>query len=58
MLLEEKVKNSEVLPFTQNRKHRNLRKFSLTLNFDSCCNLIFRNDKNELRQKLQDYEMD
>ena len=56
MLLEEKQKNSEVsefsiLPYTQNRKLGNLGKCSFTSNFESCCNLRFRNDKNELRQK-------
>ena len=40
------------MPYTQNRKLGYLGKRSLTSNFDSCCNLIFRNDKNELRQKL------
>ena len=40
------------MPYTQYRKLRNPGKCSLTSNFDSCCNLIFRNDKNELRQKL------
>ena len=38
--------------YTQNRKLGYLGKRSLTSSFDSCCNLIFRNDKNELRQKL------
>ena len=57
MLLEEKWKICEVSEFsiwlyTQNRKLGYLGKRSLTSNFDSCCNLIFRNDKNELRQKL------
>ena len=62
MLLEKKKKISKVsefsiLPYTQNREIGNLGKCSLTSNFGSC-NLIFRNDKNEPRQKLQDYEMD
>ena len=57
MLLEEKQKICEVsefsvLPYTQKRKLGYLGKCFLTSNFDSCCNLIFRNDKNELRQKL------
>ena len=57
MLLEEKRKISEVfkfsiLPYTQNRKLGYLAKRSLTSNVDSYCNLIFRNDKNELRKKL------
>ena len=51
-------KNSEVskysiLPYIQNRKLGNLIKCSFTSNFDSCCNLKFRNDINELRQKLK-----
>ena len=58
MLFEEKKKISEVsefstLPYTRNRKLRNLRKCSFTLNFDSCCNLRFGTDKNELRPKLK-----
>ena len=40
------------MPSTQNRKLEYLRKHSLNSRFDSCCNLIFKNDKNELRQKL------
>ena len=57
MLLEEKQKICEtsefsILLYTQNRKLGYLGKRSLTSNFDSYCNLIFRNDKNELRQKL------
>ena len=57
MLLEEKQKICEVsefsiLLYTQNRKLGYLRKRSLTSDFDSYCNLIFRNNKNELRQKL------
>ena len=51
-------KNSEIskywiLPYIQNRKLGNLRKCSFTSNFDSFCNLRFRNDINELRQKLK-----
>ena len=42
-----------ILPYTQNRKLENLGKCSFTLNFDISCNLNFRNDKNELRQKLK-----
>ena len=62
MLLEEKRKISEVsefsiLPYTQNRKLGNLGKCSFTSNFDSSCNLRFRNDKNELRQKLKGQDM-
>ena len=61
MLLEEKTKTFEVsefsiLPYTQNRKLGNLGKCSFTSNSDSCCNLRFRNDKNELRQKLKCYK--
>ena len=57
MLLEEKLKICKVseflnFPYTQNRKLGNPRKCSLTSTFGSCCNLIFRNNKNELRQKL------
>ena len=62
MLLEEKRKISEVsefsiLSYTQNRKLGNLGKCSFTSNFDSSCNLRFRNDKNELRQKLKGQDM-
>ena len=62
MLLEEKKKNSEVsefsiLSYTQNRKLGNLGKCSFTSIFDNCCNLRFRNDKNELRQKLKGRDM-
>ena len=57
MLLEEKQKICEVsqfsiLLYTQNRKLGYLGKRALTSNFDSYCNLIFRNNKNELRQKF------
>ena len=63
MILEAKKKISEVsefsiLPHTQNRKLGNFGKCSFTSNFDSFCNLRFRNDKNELRQKLKGYKMD
>ena len=62
MLLLKKVKISEVsefsiLSYTQNRKLGNLEKCSFTLHFDSSCNLRFRNDKNELRQKLKSQDM-
>ena len=58
MLREEKVKISKtsefwILPYTQNRKLQNLGNFSFTSIFDNFCNLRFRNDKNELRQKLK-----
>ena len=58
MLLLKKVKISEVsefsiLSYTQNRKLGNLGKCSFTSNFDSSCNLRFRNNKNELRQTLK-----
>ena len=42
------------MSYTQNRK---LGKCSVTSNFDSSCNLRFRNDKNELRQKLKGQDM-
>ena len=62
MLLLKKVKISEVsefsiLSYTQNRKLGNLGKCSFTSNFDSSCNLRFRNNKNELRQKLKGQDM-
>ena len=62
MLLEEKKKLSEVskfsiLPYTQNRKLGNFGKCSFTSNFDNCCKLRFRNDKNELREKLKGQNM-
>ena len=57
-LLLKKVKISEVsefsiLSYTQNRKLENIGKRCFTSNFDSSCNLRFRNNKNELRQKLK-----
>ena len=63
MLLVEKVKTFEVSelsfsPNIQNRKLGNLGKCFFTSSFDSCCNLRFRNDRNELRQKLKGYKMD
>ena len=62
MFLEEKKKISEVSEFsilfyTQNRKLGNLGKCSFTSNFDNSCNLRFKNDKNELRQKLKGQDM-
>ena len=62
LLVEKNNKISEVsefsiLPYTQNPKLGNLRKCSFTLNFDSCCNLRFRNNKNELGQKLKVQDM-
>ena len=62
MLSEKKKKISEISEFsilscTQNRKLGNLGKCSVTSNFDSSCNLRFRNDKNELRQKLKGQDM-
>ena len=62
MLLERK-KNSKVsefsvLSYNQNRKLEHLKKCSLTSNFDGSCNLIFRNEKNEMIQKLEAYRMD
>ena len=58
MLLFKKVKICEIsefsiLPYTQNRKLGNLGKCSFTSNFHSSCNLRFRNDKNELTQKIK-----
>ena len=41
------------LPSTHNRNLGNLGKCSFASNFDSSCNLRFRNNKNELRQKLK-----
>ena len=54
MLLEKNGKFGEfsIWLYTQNRKLGYLGKRSVTSNFDSYCNLIFRNDKNELRQKI------
>ena len=52
------VSEFSIFPYTQNRNLGNLGKVSVTSNFDSCCNLRFRNDKNELRQKLKCYKMD
>ena len=62
MLLEGKKKIPDIskfstLPYIQNRKLGNLGKCSFTSNFDSCCNLRFRNNKNELRQKLKSQDM-
>ena len=50
MLLEEEQKISKVfdfsiLPYTQYRKLGNIGKCFITSNFDSSCNLIFKNDK-------------
>ena len=58
MLFEQKKGNftgSEfsILPYTQNRKLENLGKHSFTSNFESQCNLWFRNNKNELRKKFK-----
>ena len=62
MLLEEKNKISEIseffiLSYSQNRKLGNLGKCSFTSNFDSSCNVRFRNDKNELRVKCKGQDM-
>ena len=46
------VSNFSNLSYTQNGKLGYLGKRSLTSKFDSCCNLIFRNDKIELRQNI------
>ena len=51
------VSEFSILSYTQNRKLGNLGKRSFTSNFDSSCNLRFRNDKNELRQKLKGQDM-
>ena len=48
------VSEFSILSYTQNRK---LGKCSVTSNFDSSCNSRFRNDKNELRQKLKGQDM-
>ena len=57
-----KVKISEVsdfsiLPYTQNRKPRNLGKCSFTSYFKICFNFRFRSDKNELIQKFKGQDM-
>ena len=61
MLLEEKkiseIFEFSILPYTQNRKLGNLGKCSFTANFDSSCNLRYRNNKNELRQTLKAQDM-
>ena len=61
MLLVEKVKISEVsqlsiLLYTQNRKLGNLGKCCFTSNFDSSCNLRYKNDKKltETKPESQD----
>ena len=46
------VSEFSTLPFSENRKLGNLGKCSFT-----CCNLRFRNDKNEVRQKLKGQDM-
>ena len=51
------VSEFSILSYTQNRKLGNLGRCSFTSNFDSSCDLRFRNDKNELRWKLQDKDM-
>ena len=50
ILLSQKVKISEfsefsILPYTQNRKLRNIGKFSFTSNFGISCNLRLKNEK-------------
>ena len=50
MVLQEEVKISEIsqfsiLSYNQNRKLRDLGKFSLLSNFDSSCNLRCKNNK-------------
>ena len=39
------VSKFSILPYTQNRKLGNLERFSFTSNFDSSCNLRWKNDK-------------
>ena len=51
------VSEFSILPYTQNRKLGNLGKCSFTSNFDSSCNLRFRNNKNELRQTFKGQDM-
>ena len=51
------VSEFSILSYTQNRKLRNLGKCPFTPNFDSGGNLTFRNDKNELTQKLEGQDM-
>ena len=46
-----------ILPYTQKRKLGDLGKLPFTSNVDNCCHLTFRNDKNELRQKLKGQDM-
>ena len=48
-----KVSTFSILPNTQNRKLGILGKCFFTSNFENCCSLRFRNDKNELRQKFK-----
>ena len=61
IFLSQKVKISEfsefsILPYTQNRKLRNIGKFSFTSNFGISCNLRLKNEKKkELSQKFQEY---
>ena len=46
--------------FSTTRKmslYPNRGKCSFTSNFDNCCNLRFRNNKNELRKKLKGQDM-
>ena len=50
ILFRRKLKTSEIfefsiLPYTQNRKLRNLGNFTFTSNFDSSCNQSFENNK-------------
>ena len=51
------VSEFSILSYTQNRKLRNLGRCCFTSNFDSSCNLRFRNYKNELRQKPKGQDM-
>lgn len=46
------VSEFSILSYKQNRKLGSLGKFSVTSNFDSCCNSRTKIDKNKLGQKL------
>ena len=50
-----KVFEFSTLPYDQNRKLRNLGKFSLTSNFGISCNLRIKIEKNKLSLKFKDY---
>ena len=46
-----KVSEFSILPYTQNWKLRNLRKFSFTSNFDSTWNSNLKTKNNDLEEK-------